>query len=105
MKKYKSKKILKMRDLYGLQDTFSSSGIPFKYKLTKEELGWLNHIQGKYSIASWILGNIDRKGWLTFDDSESMSKALQDDGIGCKAVMLSDETALQRLFFWLSKND
>jgi len=42
---------------------------------------------------------------LTFNDPDELSKALWDDGIGYKAVMLSDDCALQKLFFWLNNND
>lgn len=102
---YNSDEILQADDLYELQDSFSCSGTPFKYQMTPAELGWLDHVRGKYSIADWIDKNLDSQGLLTFDDSQEMSEALLNDGIPQKAVMLSDETALQRLFFWLSEND
>ena len=102
---YTSNEILCEDDLYGLQDTFCSSGISFVYLMTKGETDWFKHILGKYSIADWIdknsASNTDELA-LLFDDCEAMSKALDDDckGFG-KAVMLSDDTALQKLFFWL----
>jgi len=102
MKTYNSNDILEKEDLYDLQDTFSSSGIAFKYKITDDELGWAKFIKGKYCISDWVLDNIDSEGLLIFNCPFELSEALKDDGIEHKAVMLSDETALQKLFFWLS---
>ena len=105
---YTSDQILAMGDLYELQDTFCSSGIPFQYKLTEGEYGWLQFVKGKYSIAEWIEKNVSVENELnelilTFDCPESLSQALHDDcGHALKAVCLSDDTALQKLFFWLS---
>ena len=104
MKTYNSTQILASKNLYDLQDSFTCSGIPFKYILTEGEIEWLKHIQSKYSIADWIQKNLEHDV-LTFDDSEELSEALYDDGIPFKAVMLDDETALQKLFFWLNTND
>jgi len=98
---YTSKEILELEDLYDLQDTHSGSGIPFTYEMTEGEIGWYRVVKGKYGIADWIDKNTDGNFILTFDDCEEMSKVLQDDGMSPKAVMLSDYTALQRLFFWL----
>ena len=98
---YTSEEILGCEDLYCLQDTFCSSGIPFIYLMSSGEMGWLDFIRNKYSIADWIDSH-SIEGALIFNDMYSMSKALDDDcnGLG-KAVMLSDCTALQKLFFWL----
>ena len=98
---YTSDQILESSDLYDLQDTFSSSGIPFQYQMTDGEMEWLRFINGKYSIADYINENLEN-GLLTFNDSETLKEVLESDGIDNKAVMLSDETALQKLFFWLS---
>lgn len=98
---YLSEEILAMEDLYDLQDSFCSSGIPFRYQLTLDEMGWVNYTKGKYSIADWVLSNLDENEVLTFEDPQEMSKALYDNGMPPKAVMLSDSTALQKLFFWL----
>ncbi len=103
MELYTSDQILSQDDLYDLAGSFSSSGIPFKYQLTSAEMGWLDFIKGKYAIADWISDNLDFiEGVLTFTDPAPFSEALQEDGCYCKAVMLSDDTALQKLFFWLS---
>lgn len=103
MKTYTSKEILSS-DLYSLQDSFSCSGSPFKYQLTKEEFDWVKFIKGKYCIADFIFNNIENLV-LTFSDPFALSEALINDGIPNKAVMLSDDTALQKLFFWLNIND
>lgn len=98
---YTSEDILIKEDLYKLQDSFSSLGIPFKYKMTKEEVRWLDFVKDRYCIADWIVSNLEGD-ILTFDCPTELKKAIEDDGTGNKAVMLSDDTALQRLFFWLS---
>jgi len=103
-KRYKSKEILKLDDLYELQDSFCSSGITFQYRLTAGELKWARHINGKYLIADFVFENIDENNILTFWDPEELKQVIEDDGMPPKAVMLSDDTALQKLFFWLSNN-
>lgn len=101
MKRYNSQQILQAEDLYELQDSFCGSGSPFEYELTDEEIAWLHLIRGKYSIADWINTNM-HNGVLTFTSSEEMSEALDNDCKDAgKAIMLSDDTALQKLFFWL----
>ena len=99
---YTSKQIIESEDLYELQDTFSSSCTQFKYKITEGEIQWAKFNKGKYSINDWVLNNIDKEGFLVFNCPFELSECLQNDGIDHKAVMLSDETALQKLFFWLS---
>ena len=98
---YTSHQILKTDDLYDLQDTFSSSGIPFRYEMTEAEQQWFKHVQGRYSIADWIINNITHENTILFDCPFGMSEALENDQMAPKAVMLSDDTALQKLFFWL----
>ena len=100
-----SKDILAADDLYTLKEEFCSYGQAFTYQLTDDELSWLDFVTGKYGIADWIherlVGDL-----LTFDCSESMSRALDDDCENAgKAVCLSDDTALQKLFFWLYSED
>ena len=95
MKTYTSEEILSSQDLYELQ------GTAFKYKMTVGEIGWLDAVRSKYSISNWIDGNLEGDV-LTFNDPQSVAAALENDGHSCKAAMLSDETALQRLFFWLA---
>ena len=98
---YTSEDILSKDDLYKLQDSFSSCGIPFRYKMTKEELIWLGFVKGRYCIANWIASNLEGN-ILTFHCPTALKQAIEDDGMEHKAVMLSDDTALQRLFFWHS---
>ena len=102
MKIYTSSEILGKANLYDLQDTFCSSGISFKYQMTSGEITYLKYVKGCYGIADYIESNMDGNGILTFNDCAELSKVLQDDGLDCKAVMLDDNTALQKLFFWLS---
>lgn len=101
---YTSQQILEAEDLYQLQESFCAFGIPFKYQLTEGEIGWLDFVLGKYEIASLIKENIDEQGIVTFNDRGLLHQALVDDGVWCasKAPMLSDDTALQKLIFWLS---
>ena len=101
MKVYRSNEILNSEDLYELQNSFSSSGSPFKYQLTEGEIGWAKFNKGKYCINDFVLKNTDEKNILTFDCPFELSEALVNDDSPNKAVMLSDETALQKLFFWL----
>jgi len=99
---YTSSEILGKADLYDLQDTFCSSGIPFKYQMTSGEIAYFKYVKGSYCIADYIESNMDGSGILTFNDCSELSKALKDDGLNYRAVMLDDNTALQKLFFWLS---
>lgn len=103
MKTFNESQILELDGLYELQDTFCSSGIAFNYVLSDGEKQWLGFVDGKYSIADWINENLSDCGnVLNFECCFSMSSALDDDCGGCgKAVCLSDESALQKLFFWL----
>jgi hypothetical protein len=104
MKRFNSDQILQADDLYNLQDTFASSGIPFQYEMTEAEIGWLQFVKGRYCIADWILANLEANV-LTFNCPFELSEALIGDGMAPKAVCLSDDTALQRLFFWLADSD
>lgn len=105
MRVYTSEEILLAEDLYNLQDSFCCMGIPFKYQMTMGEVAYCRFIQGKYCIADFILENMDELGILTFNCVDELSKALLDDDSHYKAIMLSDETALQKLFFWLNNNE
>lgn len=102
MEVFNSKEILEKEDLYDLQESFSSCGRSFQYILTKDELHWLDFVRGRYSIAEWIDENLN-DDILTFVFPGDLSQALSDDGVQFKAVCLSDDTALQKLFFWLSE--
>lgn len=98
---YYSDAILQMDNLYDIQENFYSFGIPFQYRLTEGELEWLSFVRGRYSIADYIDNN--RNGdILTFACPITLSEVIESDGIPHKAVMLSDDTALQRLIFYCS---
>ena len=69
-----------------------------QYRLTEGELQWLNFVRGRYSIADHIDQNmID--GVYTVD-CMGLGEALEETGMFPKAVCLSDETALQAIFFY-----
>lgn len=100
---YTSDEILVMDDLYLIQDQVASLGIDIKYQMTEGEIQWYHFIKGRYSIADYIHNNsvINENGFILTINSE-ISKYLDDDvkGLG-KAVMLSDDTALQKIIFWV----
>jgi hypothetical protein len=69
-----------------------------QYKLSESELDWLDFVNGRYAIASHICDNMV-DGVYTMD-SLALGTCLDDDGMFPKAVMLSDDTALQAIFFY-----
>ena len=101
---YKSDYILSLDDLYDIQEQ-ASNLVPVRYLLTDDEMGWLSFVNGKYSIADFVTENSsiddETENYILSIESFDLSVALDDDceGMG-KAVMLSDDTALQKLFFW-----
>ena len=105
MKIYTSDEILASEDLYDLQESFCCSGVPFQYQMTLGEIDYLRFVQGRYFIADFILKNMDGNGLLSFNCVDELSQALAYDDLHYKAVMLSDQTALQKLFFWLNNNE
>jgi len=103
MNLYTSEQILKYSedhdDFFMFDDDFSLMG-GLKYTLTEAENQWLEFVRGRYCIADYIIDNTDDNGVTTFD-SDEFSKALDNDCGGCgKAVCLSDDTALQMIFFY-----
>src|SRR6056297_1202639 len=103
MKIYTSEEILQSEDLYDIQDN-ASMGITIKYQLTKDELQWLDFVRGRYSIADYIDKNMedDVLSIIVYELSIYLDYDCKDLG---KAVCLSDNCALQRLFFWLYRED
>jgi len=99
---YTSEEILAAPDLYELQHRFCCLGLTFQYQMTESEMDYVAHIKGAYRISDWILRNSNSTGLITFNRVEDVKGCLQSDGNPNKAVMLSDDTALQKLFFWLS---
>lgn len=84
------------------QEALSSCG-EFIYEITPGELSWMAFIRGKYSIEKYLserLVLINGKMAGVKIDSD-FSKALDMDCKGAgKAVMLSDDSALQMIFFY-----
>ena len=71
-----------------------------QYRLTDGELGWLDFVDGRYSIADHINNNM--VDGVYHVDCWGMGQAMEDDSIFCKAVCLDDDTALQHIFFYSS---
>jgi len=74
-----------------------------KYLLTDGEADWLfNWVKDKYEIASHLLENIVKtdKGYVYTMQSIELGGALEADGMFPKSVMLSDDSALQAIFFY-----
>ena len=74
-----------------------------KYLLTDGEADWLfNWVKGKYAIADHLIENIVEtdKGYVYTIDTIGLGEALEADQMFPKAVMLSDDSALQAVFFY-----
>ncbi len=87
-----------------------------KYLLTDGEADWLfNWVKGKYAIADHLIENIESTltplnelintgkaevRYIYTIDTIGLGEALEADGMLPKAVMLSDNTALQAIFFY-----
>ena len=72
-----------------------------QYRLTDGELSWLDFVSGRYSIADHLNDNMV-EGVYTMD-SYGLGEALDETGMFPKAVCLSDDTALQAIFFYSAK--
>ena len=105
MKTYTHEDIQKMDELYELQESPN-----FEYILSQSEVQWMNFVKGRYSIYDFLMDNFipnDKDEMIVkFSDDNiiDMCQALYDD-MSCshigKAVMLSDDSSLQKVFFWL----
>jgi hypothetical protein len=87
-----------------------------KYLLTDGEADWLfNWVKGKYAIADHLIENIESTLTPTKElintgkeeiryiytmQSIELGEALEADDMFPKAVMLSDDSALQAIFFY-----
>ena len=79
-----------------------------RYALTDGEQDWLyNWVRGKYVIADHLIENIecdeDAEGndvYVYTVDTLGLGEALTDDQCFPKAVMLSDDSALQAIMFY-----
>ena len=69
-----------------------------QYRLTDGELGWVEFVRGRYAIADHLEDNMV-DGVYTVD-VYGLGEALEETGMFPKAVCLSDDTALQALFFY-----
>ena len=69
-----------------------------QYRLTEDELHWIDFVRGRYSIADHIDQNMT-DGVYTLD-THGLGEALDETGMFPKAVCLSDDTALQAIFFY-----
>lgn len=75
-----------------------------EYQLTDGELKWLKFVTNRYAIADHIYENLDNHGVYTVD-TIGMSEALADDGVDYAAVCLSDDSALNAIFFYSNINE
>lgn len=93
MQTYTSKEILEL-------DIDDMPEVPLTYEMTEGELQWLDFITGRYCIHDYIMDNLTEGSKLTIYDIIELSIVLDNDcnGFG-KAVMLSDDTALQLILF------
>ena len=74
-----------------------------RYLLTDGEADWLfNWVMGKYVIADHLIENIENteQGYVYTIDPTDLGEALEADGMFPKAVMLSDDSALQAIMFY-----
>jgi len=74
-----------------------------RYLLTDGEADWLfNWVRGKYAIADHLIKNIENtdQGYVYTMYTLGLGGALEADGMFPKAVMLSDDTALQAIMFY-----
>ena len=87
-----------------------------KYLLTDGEADWLfNWVKGKYAIADHLIDNIESTltppdelintgkediRYIYTIDTIGLGEALEADQMFPKAVMLSDDSALQAVFFY-----
>jgi len=69
-----------------------------KYRLTDDELDWLDFVRGRYAVADHLINNMV-DGVYTMD-VYGLGEALDETGMFPKAVCLSDDTALQAIFFY-----
>ena len=87
-----------------------------RYLLTDGEADWLfNWVRGKYAIADHLIENIESIAtppeelintgkeeirYIYTMDTIGLGEALEADGMFPKAVMLSDDSALQAIMFY-----
>lgn len=85
--------------LLEIAETINCHGMPYEHKMTADEIGWLDFVRGKYSIADYLDERLDVDDVVMLDGD--LSHALDDDNRGAgKAACLSDDTDLQAIFFY-----
>lgn len=107
---YTSEEILMLienKDHYRFFEDISCLGKALKYQLTEDEIEWYKFVSGRYDIADYLYNNTDENFVLTINDSGlDLSEALKNDDCNDgKAVCLSDNSALQAIFFNLFHRD
>ena len=67
--RYTSEEILADKDIafYNIPERVSS-GMPIHYIIADEEWGWMNFVEGKYSIHDYIMKNLE---WVDPEDPEA----------------------------------
>lgn len=86
-------------DMYEIQERICSFGEEVEYTLTEEEQSWLKWVTGRYAIADYLLDRIVEDNIVKLDSDLSAALDMDCEGAG-KAVCLSDDSQLQRIFFW-----
>ena len=84
------------------QDAFCSCD-GLSYEMTESELQWIDFIKGTYSIADYLVDNmhVNEQGKSIVNINSDFSRVLDMDNDGSgKALLLSDNTALQAIFFY-----
>ena len=116
--RYTSEEILADKDIafYNIPERVSS-GMPIHYIIADEEWGWMEFVEGKYTIHDYIMENLTwvdpedpeaefQVAVLTITCADELSRALDADCGGAgKAACLADDTALQAIFFSLYQED
>jgi len=69
-----------------------------RYQLTDGELGWLDHVTHKYTIADHIIENMEDNIYTV--DTIGLGQAMYDDGMFPKIVMLSEDSVFHRIAFY-----
>ena len=93
-KNFSSAEVLENPEL--TQEAMSLCG-ELKYTLTEGEMQWLQFVKDRYCIYDYIIERLD--GNILHIDTE-FSEAIGNDDCGGKAVCLSDDSALQAIFFY-----
>ena len=84
--------------LGNILESLCHTSTPIKYQLTSSELKWLDAAKGILAIADYINDTMDGDVF-TLEDASEMSEVLDSDcKDSMKALMLSNNSALQHIF-------